>query len=334
MKLLILGGTKYLGRHLTEAALERGHEVTLFNRGRENPDLFTGKVEKLMGDRDGDLTALEGRRWDAAIDTSGYFPWVVKDSASLLADAVDHYTFISTISVYEDFSQPNIDETAPVGKLKDETVEDIGDGAYGPLKALCEQAVEAELPGRTLIVRPGLIVGPHDPTDRFTYWPYRIARGGSVLAPGDGTAPVQFIDVRDLAEWTLRMAEQKKTGIYNATGPEERLEMQGFLETVRETVNQEANLEWVNEKFLEEHKVEPYTDLPTWIPESLNMEGHSTVDIRKALADGLTFRPLQETIKDTYEWASGRPEGHEWQNGLDPKRETKLLDEWENHLSR
>ena len=233
MKLLILGGTKYLGRHLTESALERGHEVTLFNRGRENPDLFHGKVEKLVGDRDGDLAALKGRKWDAVIDTSGYFPRVVKDSARLLADTVDHYTFISTISVYEDFSQPGIEETAPVGKLEDETVEDIGAGAYGPLKALCEQAVEEVMPGRSLIVRPGLIVGPYDPTDRFTYWPSRIAKGGEVLAPGDGTSPVQFIDARDLAEWVLTMTERKQTGVFNATGPEERLEMKGFLETVR-----------------------------------------------------------------------------------------------------
>lgn len=332
MKLLILGGTKYLGRHLTEAALERGHEVTLFNRGRENPNLFKGKVEKLMGDRDGDLTALEGRKWDAVIDPSGYFPRVVKDSARLLANAVDHYTFISTISVYEDFSQPGIEETASVGKLEDETIEYIGEGNYGPLKALCEQAVEEFFSGRSLIVRPGLIVGPYDPTDRFTYWPSRLANGGEVLVPGDGTSTVQYIDVRDLAEWVLNLVDRRQTGVYNATGPEERIEMKEFLETIRKTLNPDANLEWVSESFLEEHQVKPFTDLPTWIPESMGMDGFSTVKIQKALDAGLRFRPLEETVRDTYKWAANRPDDYECQNGLAPEREKKLLAEWKNHL--
>ncbi|HET7658732.1 MAG TPA: SDR family oxidoreductase [Bacillales bacterium] len=333
MKLLILGGTKFLGRHLTEAALWRGHQVTLFNRGRENPDLFSGKVEKLVGDRDGNLEALKGRHWDAVIDTSGYFPRIVGDSARLLAEAVDHYTFISSISVYDDFSRPDIiDETSQVGKLEDETVEDIGNGAYGPLKALCEQAVERAMPGRTLVIRPGLIVGPYDPTDRFTYWPCRIAKGGSVLAPGDGKTPVQFIDVRDLAEWTLTMVEQKKTGIYNATGPAETLVMKDFLETCQRGLNEEAALVWVDEKFLEREKVQGWTDLPVWIAELENMQGLSTVNIGKAVADGLKFRPLLETVVDTYEWASERPDDHEWRNGLDPERERELLKLWKNHL--
>ena len=199
MKLLILGGTVFLGRHLVEAAQARGHQLTLFNRGQHNPELFAG-VEKLRGDRSGDLSALRGRRWDAVIDTCGYIPRIVRASAELLADAVDHYTFVSSLSVYADTSRPGIDESAPVGQLADETVEDITGETYGPLKALCEQAAGRALPGRVLTVRPGLIVGPHDPTDRFTYWPVRVARGGALLAPGRPERRVAFVDVRDLAE--------------------------------------------------------------------------------------------------------------------------------------
>ena len=189
MNLLILGGTVFLGRHLVEAALARGHAVTLFNRGQHNPDLFP-EVERLRGDRDGDLQALEGRRWDAVVDTCGYVPRVVRASAEMLAPNVDHYTFISSISVYADTSKPGIDEQAPVGTLDDPTTEEVTGESYGPLKALCEQAAEAAMPGRVLNIRPGLIVGPHDPTDRFTYWVRRVAEGGEVLAPGNPHAPV------------------------------------------------------------------------------------------------------------------------------------------------
>ncbi len=209
MKLLVLGGTVFLGRHLVEAATARGHSVTLFNRGQHNPELYP-EVEKLRGDRDSDLSALQGRRWDAVIDTCGYLPRAVRASAELLADAVDHYTFISSISVYADFHTPAMDESAPVGTLADETVEEVTGETYGPLKALCEQAAERALPGRVLNIRPGLIVGPHDPTDRFTYWPVRVARGGEVLAPGRPHVPVQVIDGRDLAEWTVRMVEARQ----------------------------------------------------------------------------------------------------------------------------
>src|SRR5688572_29497367 len=197
MRLLVLGGTKFLGRAVVEAAVARGHEPTLFHRGLTNPGLFPD-LEHLRGDRDGGLAALQGRTWDAVIDPSGYVPRIVRASAELLADAVEHYTFISSISVYPSFPTPGMDESSPVGTLEDPTVEDVP-AHYGPLKALCEQAAEAAMPGRVFHVRAGLIVGPNDPSDRFTYWPVRVAKGGDVLAPGSPERPVQIIDVRDLA---------------------------------------------------------------------------------------------------------------------------------------
>ncbi len=233
MKILILGGTLFAGRHLVEIALRRGIEVTIFHRGQTNPQLFP-TVERLYGDRDGGLTALEGRRWDAVIDTSGYLPRVVRASADLLSEAVDHYTFISTISVYADTSQQGITETAPVGVLEDPTTEERTGETYGPLKALCEQEAEAALPGRVLTVRPGLIVGPYDPSDRFTYWPYRVAQGGEVLAPESPALPVQIIDVRDLAAWILDMVSAGRTGVYNATGAAGSLTLGAVLETSQE----------------------------------------------------------------------------------------------------
>src|SRR4051794_14737210 len=204
MKLLILGGTIFLGRYLAKAALERGHDLTLFNRSQHNSELYPD-VEQLRGDRDGGLDVLRGRRWDAVVDTSGYLPHLVRASAELLADAVEHYTFISSISVYPHFRSLGQDESAPVGTLDDPSVEEITGESYGPLKTLCEQAVEQALPGRTLVVRPGLIVGPHDPSDRFTYWVHRVAQGGELLAPESPNWHTQIIDVRDLADWTLHM---------------------------------------------------------------------------------------------------------------------------------
>jgi nucleoside-diphosphate-sugar epimerase len=217
MRILILGGTVFLGRALVDEALRRGHRLTLFNRGRSNPGLYP-QVERLTGDRKHDLSALAGRVWEAVIDTCGYLPGVVALSAAALANSVEHYTFISTESVYASPLQPGLDESASVGLLEDESVEEISGGTYGPLKALCERAVEAALPGRTLVVRPGLIVGPYDASDRFTYWPWRVAQGGRVLAPGRPERGVQFIDVRDLAAWIIRLVERRQTGVYNADG--------------------------------------------------------------------------------------------------------------------
>jgi 2'-hydroxyisoflavone reductase len=323
MDLLILGGTRFLGRYLVEAALGGDHRVTLFNRGLSDPDLFP-EVETIRGDRDGDLAALRGRRWDAVIDTCGYVPRVVRASAGLLADAVDHYTFVSSISVYPDNMGPGADEGAPVEELEDPTVEEITGETYGGLKALCERAAEEEMPGRILNVRPGLISGPHDPTDRFTYWPRRVAAGGEVLAPDRPELRVQFIDVRDLAGWMVKMSAEQQTGTYNATGPAYELRMGKLLEEC-EAVGGDAKIVWVSEEFLEENGVEPFTELPLWVPREYS--GMLAVDCGKAIAAGLTFRPVSETIRDVLEWDSKRAEP-DLAAGLEPEKERELLSAW------
>lgn len=318
MDILVIGGTRFLGRHIVEAALAAGHRLTLFNRGQTNPELFP-EAEKLRGDRTSDLSALQGRHWDAAIDICGYVPRVVRASAEALAGAVDHYTFISSISVYADFKQTGIDESTPTGVLKDPTTEEITDETYGPLKALCEQTVEQALPGRALIIRPGYIVGPDDPTDRFTYWPHRVALGGEMLAPGDPESPVQFIDVRDLAEWIVRLVSDKTTGCYNATGPDYRLELGRLLAECKQLTNSDAHFIWADEAFLEEHKV----DLPIWTPAS--EIGIGAVNCQNAIDAGLIFRPLSETIRATLAFDISRPADYTLRAGLAKEREAELL---------
>lgn len=328
MQLLIIGGTRFLGRALVEAALAAGHKVTLFNRGQSNPDLFPD-LEHVTGDRDGGLDALEGRRWDAVIDTCGYVPRVVRASAEMLATAVDHYIFISTISVYADFTTIGISEQSPLGTIDDETVEEIDGETYGPLKVLCEQAVDAAMGMRSLHVRSGLIVGPHDPTDRFTYWPVRVARGGAMLAPGNPEQAVQFIDVRDIAEWTIGAAEQRLTGPYNITGPAQRLTMRKLLETCQQASQSNAHCTWVSEKFLLDNEVAPFSEMPLWVP--AEMAGLGTVNCGKALGNGLRTRPLTTTIRDTLNWHATRPADHQWRAGLTPEREAELLNAWYNY---
>jgi 2'-hydroxyisoflavone reductase len=325
MRLLIIGGTVFLGRHLVESALRRGHELTLFNRGQHNPDLFS-EVEKIHGDRDGGLAALGSRQWDAVIDTCGYLPRVVRASAEYLTGSVKHYTFISTISVYADPPKPGMKESAPVGKLADASVEEISGTTYGPLKALCEQAVETVLPGRSLIIRPGLIVGPHDPSDRFTYWPVRVARGGEVLAPCGPERQTQIIDVRDLADWTLEMVERKAAGIYNATGPANPLTLGSLLDTCREVSGSNASFTWVSDEFLLKNGVTPYTELPLWMP--VEEAAWEMVSIDKALEAGLKFRPLEQTVHDTLAWDRTRPMDEPRRNGLASEREIHLLEKW------
>jgi len=327
MKLLILGGTVFVGRHLVEAALARNHDVTLFNRGQHNANLFPD-VETLHGDRDGGLDPLKGRRWDAVVDTCGYTPRVVRASADLLSGAVGHYTFISSISVYRDVSRPGVDESGAVGTLEDTTTEEVTGDTYGPLKALCERAVEEAMPGRTLVVRPGLIVGPHDPTDRFTYWPRRVARGGDTLAPGRPDGAVQFIDARDLAAWTLRMIETGRTGTYNATGPDKSLTIGVLLDVCNRESGGTARFVWVDEPFLLREEVGPWIELPLWIPDDMDMRGHSAIDCCKAIAARLTFRPLNETVRNTLAWDATRPANTARAAGLRPERETELLDKW------
>ncbi len=333
MKLLILGGTAFIGRHLVDAALERGHEVTLFNRGQHNPNLYPA-VERLRGDRDGDLTALRGRRWDAVVDTCGYVPRIVRASAEALADAVDHYTFISTISVYPDLSLKDMDEDAPLATLDDPSVEEVTGETYGGLKVLCEATVEQALPGRALIVRPGLIVGPHDPSDRFTYWPHRVAQGGEALAPGRPEYPTQFIDARDLMEWTLQAVERRLTGVYNATGPAYSVTMGGVLDTCKRVSGSDARFTWVDDDVLIEAGVAPYTELPLWVPATPEMAGFATVDCGKAVAAGLTYRPLTDTVRDTLAWDQTRPMDTERANGLTPEREAELLRAWHSRTEK
>ena len=337
MKLLVLGGTLFLGRHVVEQALDDGHAVTMFTRGKTNPERFP-KAERLVGDRGGDLAALRGRNWDAVIDTCAYVPRIAQASARALRDAVGHYTFVSSISVYADLTVPGIAENAAVGSLPSPTEEITGE-SYGPLKALCEAAVEAELPGRTLVARPGLLVGPNDPSGRFTYWVNRVARGGEVLAPGNPSAPVQVIDARDAARWLVRSAQARVTGVFNLTGPhpvDSPLPMSRVLDLCRTTLNPDARFTWVDERFLLENKVAPWTELPVWLPAADG--GVMSVDIGKALATGLTFRPLEETIRDTFAWqaawgsspvpalaitATPKPKV-----GLAPEREAELLNLW------
>lgn len=331
MHILILGGTMFLGRHLVEAALARGHRITLFNRGKTNPGLFP-EVEHLIGDRHtGNLDALQERTWDAVIDTCGYVPRIVREMAELLKEAVGHYTFHSSISVYADYQNAGISEAHAIGTVENPNIEEVNGDTYGPLKALCEAAVEEALPGRTLNIRPGLIVGPHDPTDRFTYWPVRTARGGEVLAPGNPYTPVQFIDVRDLAEWNIRLIEQKCIGVWNATGPDYTLTMGSLIETCRTVVQSDAVFVWVDEAFLREHQISAWSDLPVWVPESEGA-GFARVDCSKATQHGLTFRPLAETVRDTLHWYRSQQAEREMRAGLSPARETEALAAWKKSL--
>jgi 2'-hydroxyisoflavone reductase len=330
LKLLILGGTLFLGRHLVEAAQQRGHEVTLFNRGQTNPALFPA-VAKLRGDRDGDLSALRRGEWDAVVDTSGYVPRVVRASAELLADRVAHYTFISSLSVFIPPAKHGLSEEDPPTPLADEKSEDV-QTSYGPLKALCERTVEETLPGRTLNLRPGVLVGPHDPTNRFAYWVRRLAEGGDVLAPAPPEQPVQLIDVRDFAAWSIRMAESGAQGTYHATG--KPISFSRLLEGCSTASGSKARLVWADEGFLLQKGVDPFVDLPLWLATGENDEwsGFFLADVSKAVARGLEFRPLPQTAADVLASAdegSGVKFGVEVpREGMSRRRESELLEAW------
>ncbi len=328
MRLLLLGGTAFVGRHLVEAAQARGHELTLFTRGQTNPALFP-ELEHLLGDRELDLSRLAGRSFEAAIDTCGYLPRVVGASAALLADAVERYVFVSSISVYRD--APVLSETTPTQPPPVPASEEIG-AHYGPLKALCERAAEAALPGRTLVLRPGLVVGSHDYTGRFGYWPRRVAAGGEVLAPGRPESRVWLLDVRDLAEWIIRLVEQRVSGVFNAAGPRTPLSFGQLLEQCKEITGSDARFVWVGDDFLLARGVIPYTELPLWVP-ALD-GGYPELDLARAVAAGLTFRPLAETIRDVLDdegfdpptaGAFGLPRARA---GLERERERALLASW------
>ena len=320
MRLLLLGGTKFLGRAVVEAALERGHDVTLFNRGQTNPQLFPD-LEKLRGDRSGDLRALEGQSWDAVVDPSGYVPGVVRTSAERLARSAGHYVFVSSISVYADFSD-RLTEESPLAELGDHPVDALLPTYenYGALKALCEAVVAELFPASHTNVRAGLIVGPHDPTGRFTYWPHRVARGGDVLVPGPPERTVQFIDVRDLALWIVRACERGTAGTFNATHP--GVTWRDLTETSRDVAGAEAHFVSVSDDFLGEHGVGEWMELPLWIhdPEWVAMNG---ADVSRAVAAGLTFRPLAETVRATLDEVAPTADA-----GLAPEREAELLEAW------
>lgn len=325
MKILILGGKRFLGRALVEAILKAGHTPTLFNRGLTNPDLFP-KVKNLIGDRDGDLNALKRRRWDAVIDTSGFVPRVVKQTAKFFSGKCESYTFISSISVYRDFNTPDITEDYPLAHLEDPTDEDYKGDSYGPLKALCEYEIQQDFDGKVLVIRPGLIVGPNDPTDRFTYWPWRVSLGGKVLAPAPPSSNLQFIDVRDLAAFILKLVIKKSEGVYNATGPKKPATFGSLLVASREASLSEANFVWADEEFLLNEGVTPWTDLPLWVP-STNpaFTGFYNINIYKALKAGLSFRPVSQTVSDTLTWLKTQPVKKQLKLGMNMAKETELL---------
>ena len=336
LRILILGGTGFIGPHQVRYALARGHRVTLFNRGR-HPQEWPAAVEELTGDREvGNLKALEGREWDVCIDNPTSVPSWVRDAGRVLAGRVKHYVFISTISALADTSRPGLDETAPLATYPgaDAMAETRATllanlALYGPLKARCEQEAEKQFPGQTTIVRPTLIAGPGDETDRFTYWPVRVARGGEVLAP-PAEDPVQIIDVRDLAEWTIRLAEGRVLGTFHAAGPERELSVGAMLAAVRTATGSDAKFVHADAKFLAEHGVAMWSDLPAWVPGTGETAGFARVSHARASQAGLTFRPVAETAADTLAWYKAQPEARrsKLRAGLTPEREAEALRAW------
>lgn len=329
LRILILGGTGFIGPHQVRYALERGHTVTLFNRGKTNPGLFP-EVEKLQGDRAvGDYAALKGRDWDVVIDNPTTIPRWVRQAADVLKGHTKQFVFISTISTYASNATPNADESAPLATTTEPESEDRG-RLYGPLKALSEGEARKAFGERTTIIRPGLIVGPGDLTDRFTYWPVRLQRGGEVLAPGTPMDPSQIIDARDLSEFVIHCCERETMGTFNATGPGSYLSIAEMLGGIRGAMVTDAHLTFVDADFLAEHKVRPWSDLPVWIPPRGDTAGFMRRSIAKALAAGLTFRPLADTTRDTLAFYHQQPADRqaELRAGLDPAREREILALW------
>jgi 2'-hydroxyisoflavone reductase len=336
LRILILGGTGFTGPYQVRYALSRGHKVTTFNRGKTHPDELPAEVEQLVGDRNGKLDALKNRQWDVVIDNPTTLPAWVRDAAQVLKGNVERYVFISTISVYPDpIPAAGVDENAELAKYDGpdpykETLEAMranGFKTYGPLKALSEKEAEKWFPGKTLVIRPGLIVGPRDETDRFTYWPVRVDRGGEVLAPGNPDDPVQYIDGRDLAEWTIRMVENRETGIYNATGPAKPIGVAGMLNGIKDAEKSNATFTFLPYEFLKQNKVEAWSDMPVWAGDEL---GLSRTKIDRALSKGLTFRPLADTARDTLAWFKSLSQDRQskMRAGLTPEREHQVLKAW------
>ncbi len=342
LSILILGGTGFTGPEQVNYALSRGHHVTLFNRNKTRPDMFKGKVDQLIGDLGTDTSALKGKRFDVVIDNPTTAPAWVRNVAQYMKGNTGHYIFISTISVYPDTGTPNADETAPTTPMPDGldpyTLDRQNFGRYyGALKSRSEKDVQENYPGIFTIIRPGLIVGPLDRTDRFTYWPVRVEKGGEVLAPGAPNDVTQFIDARDIAEWTIRMAEagpKQAGGIYNATGPRQPLPMGEFLDTCKQVTHSDARFTWVPWSFLAEQKIRPWRDMPTVVPPEGDTAGFSRRNIDRAVAKGLTFRPLAVTIKDTLDWHKTRPQEDRDKmdagavSGISAAREAEVLTAW------
>lgn len=341
LNILILGGTGFTGPHQVRYALARGHQITLFNRGRRPQD-WPAEVEELVGDREtGDVEALKGRRWDVCIDNPTSVPHWVRDVGQVLKGQVDHYLFISTLSVYSDSATPGQDEDAPRAVytgpdiLAETRASLIANMAlYGPMKAACEDEALKWFPDITTLIRPGLIVGPGDETDRFSYWPLRVRRGGDVLAPGDGRDPVQYIDARDLAEWTVRMAEQRAFGAFNAMGPAYTMGMDQLLYGIQAVTGTSANFHWASAEFLAEQQVSPWGDMPVWVPGQGESAGFSRHRNDRALAKGLSFRPLADTVAATLAWFDGQPEERRAtvRAGIKPEREAEVLAAWKGRV--
>ena len=329
LNILILGGTGFTGPHQIRYAVARGHKVAMFNRGKTNPNLFPTGVEHLQGDRNGQLDSLKNRKWDAVIDNPTTLPRWVRDAAAILKDNTGQYVFISTLSVYKDNSKIGMDETEPTIVLEDPTVEQVTGETYGGLKALAEKESLKAYGDRTTIVRPGLIVGPGDQTDRFTYWPVRIARGGEVMAPGSPLDPVQFIDGRDLAEWTVRLVENRAFGTFNAIGPAAPLTFGELLGGIRAVLpgSHKVHFTWVPAEFLEAQKVAPWSDMPVWLPASGEYSGFGRRSNAKAIAAGLTFRALADTAQATLDYHEGRAADRKakLRAGIAAEREVEVL---------
>ena len=334
MKLLILGGSGFIGPPMVRNAVERGHEVTIFTRGKTRAEL--PDVEQLIGDRTGDLGALKGRRWDVVLDNNARdYRWV-RLTTDLLKDQVDHYLYVSSISAYageflgyehmdHPWTGPAIDINSPLALPPADFVEGQ-ELPYGQSKAMAEKLVHQAFPDRATIVRPGYIVGPGDPTDRFTYWPVRINAGGEVLAPGDGSDATQIIDVRDLDEWIVRLAEQGVYGTFNAVGLASPPSMAELLYGIRAVTTKQVKFTWASIPFLREQGVEPYSDMPIWTPG----DPLSSVDNSHAVSSGLTFRPLAVTARDTLAWHQSRPAEQQakLRTGIEAGREREVLEAW------
>jgi len=340
LRILILGGTGFTGPFQVRYALSRGHQVTVFNRGRTHPGELPKEAEQLLGDRNGKLDALKGRTWDVVIDNPATLPVWVRDAAQVLKGNVERYVFISSIAVYADTSKPGQDETAPLTKytgadpMKETsaTMRASNLSLFGPLKAVSEAEAEKWFPGKALIIRPGYIVGPGDESDRFTYWPVRVERGGEVLAPGTPADPIQIIDARDLAEWTIRMVEQGTTGPFNAVGPKSKLGMGRMLAEIKKTTKSDARFTWVDTPFLASQKI--VDEVPIWTPPNGPEAAYDQVNINKALSKGLTFRSLSDTTAATLDWFRKQTSDRQtkMRAGLKPEREAQVLAAW--HASK